>query len=203
MQYAHQNLVVHRDLKPGNILVTAAGVPKLLDFGIAKLLESDVDVTMASMRLMTPACASPEQVRGEPITTATDIYSLGVLLYELLTGARPYQFTALTAEEIRRLVCETDPKKPSAVRRISEDLGRYLQGLPVSARGDSAWYRTRKFVTRHRTATLAGTVLALSLVSGMGATLWEAHVARNASARAERRLNDVRELANLRTYMMP
>ena len=222
VQYAHQNLVVHRDLKPGNILVTAAGVPKLLDFGIAKLLEADVDVTMASMRLMTPECASPEQVRGEPITTASDIYSLGVLLYELLTGARPYQFTARTPEEMRRLVCEAEPKKPSAVQRlsedldhivlkamhkdparryvsaeqVSEDLGRYLQGLPVSARGDSAWYRTRKFVTRHRTASLAGAALALSLAGGMGATLWEAHVARNASARAERRLNDVRELAN-------
>lgn len=222
VQYAHQNLVVHRDLKPGNILVTAAGVPKLLDFGIARLLESDVDMTMASMRLMTPECASPEQVRGEPITTATDIYSLGVLLYELLTGARPYQFTARTPEEIRRVVCETDPKKPSAVERlsedldhivlkamhkdparryvsaeqVSEDLGRYLQGLPVSARGDSTWYRARKFVTRHRTASLAGAALALSLVGGMGATLWEARVARSASARAERRLNDVRELAN-------
>jgi len=86
VQYAHQNLVVHRDLKPSNILVTAGGVPKLLDFGIAKLLEPDADSTMTMQRLMTPEFASPEQARGLAVTTATDIYSLGMLLYVLLTG---------------------------------------------------------------------------------------------------------------------
>jgi len=222
VQYAHQNLVVHRDLKAGNILVTADGTPKLLDFGIAKLIESDADRTAASVRLMTPECASPEQVLGEPITTATDIYALGVLLYELLTGSRPYQFTARTPEQIRHLVCETDPKKPSAVRRLaedldhivlramhkdparrylsaeqlSEDLRRFLVGLPVSARSDTAWYRVTKFVGRNAKASAAAAALALSLVAGMGATSWEAHVARAERARAERNLNDVRELAN-------
>jgi len=118
VHYAHQNLVVHRDIKPGNILVTAHGEPKLLDFGIAKLLKADeslltVDETRAGIRPMTPEYASPEQVRGEAITTASDVYSLGVVLYELLAGRRPYTFNRLQAREIERAICEQEPDRPS------------------------------------------------------------------------------------------
>ena len=120
VQYAHQNLVVHRDLKPGNILVTPDGTPKLLDFGIAKLLAAGVDPdtapTATLLPMMTPEYASPEQVRGEAVTTASDVYSLGVLLYELLAGRRPYAVKSDSMEEIVRAVCQTAPPLPSAVR---------------------------------------------------------------------------------------
>jgi non-specific serine/threonine protein kinase/serine/threonine-protein kinase len=129
VQYIHQNLIVHRDLKPSNILVTPDGVLKLLDFGIAKLLKPElmatiVDATGADHRIMTPAYASPEQVRGETIATTSDIYSLGVILYELLTGRRPYRLRTSAAHELARAVCEEEPEKPSTA------IGRTANGSP-------------------------------------------------------------------------
>jgi serine/threonine protein kinase len=127
VQFAHQKLVVHRDLKPANILVTPEGMLKLLDFGIAKVLDPQIAAatlqqTASVLRLMTPDYASPEQVRGEPITTASDVYSLGVLLYELLTGHRPYRLTSVDPVEVARIVCDRDPEKPSTVVMREEEV---------------------------------------------------------------------------------
>jgi serine/threonine protein kinase len=151
VQYAHQSLVIHRDLKPGNILITKEGLPRLLDFGIAKLLNPECLqtplVTRIDGRPMTPEYASPEQVRGDPVTSATDAYSLGVLLYEILTGERPYQVADSSWREIERLVCESEPLLPST--RVSTDRERRKttaerrmvepKQLVRSLRGDLDW----------------------------------------------------------------
>ena len=120
IHYAHQNLVIHRDLKPGNILITEDGSVKLLDFGIAKVFTEDENaeltmITRTGLFLMTPEYAAPEQIKGEAITTATDVYSLGLILYQLLTGSFPYEIKSLTPLELEKVICHTNPDKPSTL----------------------------------------------------------------------------------------
>jgi len=192
--YAHQHLVVHSDLKPENIYVTADGEPKLLDFGIAKALgpqrrseKGKGEEPSDAVILMTPAYASPEQLRGETITTATDVYQLGVLLYLLLTGRKPFEVNSAGLAEWKRVICEQpieppkiDPELDSivlhalekdsarryaAAKELVDDLERYLAGFPVLAYPTSWSYRTRKFVGRH-TLSVAAAGLGFLLLLG-------------------------------------
>lgn len=130
VQYAHSNFVVHRDLKPANILVSADGVVKLLDFGIAKMMDTrhDTPNPQTSAQMITPDFASPEQIRGEPVTTSTDVYSLGIVMYEVLTGVRPYRASGQSPLEMERLICHTEPRRPSEVDTAPRRMRRNLSG---------------------------------------------------------------------------
>jgi eukaryotic-like serine/threonine-protein kinase len=158
VQYAHQSLVVHRDLKPGNILVMSDGTPKLLDFGIAKLLDPElffqtVDPVGTVLRAMTPEYASPEQVRGEPITTASDVYSLGVILYRLLTGHAPYQLDSWDPVSMARGISEIEPEKPSTIiDRVEEVRGSDGEGCQVTPEQISDARNERHGILRRRLA---------------------------------------------------
>ena len=155
VQYAHQNLIVHRDIKPGNIFVKPDGTPKLLDFGISKLLDSSNDqtiLTRTGFRLMTLEYASPEQFKGGQITIAADIYSLGVVLYELLTGNFPYKFKSSLPNEIERLICTTEPAKPSSsIGRFDEDKlnegNKILSNEQASAVNEKDYKRIKRRLT--------------------------------------------------------
>jgi eukaryotic-like serine/threonine-protein kinase len=206
---AHSQLVVHRDLKPANILVTPAGEPKLLDFGIARLIDGAGDSTLIG-RALTPQYASPEQIRGEAVAIATDVYSLGVLLYQLLSGTLPYGELA-NPVDLARAICEAPPRRLSeldselemilqmalrkeparryqSVEQFSEDLRRYLEGYPVRARPDTRAYRAKKFLRRSRLTVSTGVIVTLTLIGGIVSTTAERRRAEAAEFRTRRAL---------------
>jgi eukaryotic-like serine/threonine-protein kinase len=257
VQYAHRNLVVHRDIKPGNILVAADGTPKLLDFGIAKLLNPELagEAPSATAMAMTPEYASPEQARGDRITTATDVYSLGVVLYELLTGHHPYRLASRQALDVLKAISDQEPEKPStavdrteertapqggslvrltpesvartregtpdklkrrlrgdldnilmlalrkepqrryaSVEAFSDDIRRFLEGLPVAARKPTVRYRASKFVRRHVTGVAAAIALVV-LLAGFAVAMaaQSARVARERDMAEKERATAQRE----------
>jgi tetratricopeptide (TPR) repeat protein len=222
VSYAHGMLVVHRDLKPSNILVTREGEPKLLDFGIAKLITPDAERTDTIGRLLSPQYASPEQVKGEDTGTAADIYSLGAVLYKLLTGRSPHRFGETSpATAVSAIICERDVKRPSefnrtlagdlecillkalrkepheryaSVEKLAEDIEAYLGHRPVLARSGNMLYRGRRFFRRHWFAVTGPALAMAGLAGGMVVAEQQRRVAENARSVAElRRVEAARE----------
>ncbi len=225
VQYAHQNLIVHRDLKPANILVTREGSVKLLDFGIAEILRpitaADRDDEVSPQGLLSPSYASPEQIRGRPVTTASDVYSLGVVLFQLVAGRLPFE----PGEDIRRFfervlaedaplvsTCLEDPNSRSRLRRreagdldavvtkalarspeeryssaeqLGDDVDRFVECLPVTARRSSPAYRLGKWVQRHAVASFVAALAVLAISGALIAALWQAREATRARGLAE------------------
>jgi len=235
VSYAHQNLIVHRDLKPSNILVNRDGEPKLLDFGLAKFTDADIlpnsGTTQTQFRAFTPAYASPEQITGKIVTTASDVYSLGVIFYELLSGVKPFDFEGKSLEEIIKTITDSEPLVPSAIQNsrfkiqnpklnadldnialkalqketerryksveeFALDIERHLNGLPVSARPATLFYRASKFINRNKIVVSATAIVILALAAGLAIAVWQANEARKERDKAEQRFNDVRKLSN-------
>ena len=216
VSYAHRNLIIHRDLKPSNMLVDRTGELKLLDFGIAKILGETTDDTLTQERILTPAFASPEQVRGAAQATTSDVYSLGAVLYLLITGRSPHTIPTQSQQAIELAVCLTEPAPPSridpalpkdldfilakALRKEPEeryvsadalggDVRAFLESRPVLARRGSGWYASRKFLRRHWAAVAAAAAIVCSLSAGL-------YVANRERAIAQRHFLEVRQLSN-------
>jgi len=219
VESAHRALIVHRDLKPSNVLVTTEGEMKLLDFGIAKLLDDTEDATRTRHHALTPAYAAPEQFTPGAITTATDVYALGVLLRELLTGDRNASANARTWRTGSLGAAPAQPKHgrklrgdlanivakataPEPERRygsggaLAEDIERYLDYLPVRAHPPSRWYRASRFAARHRGGVAITAILLLAIFVSLSIALWQAHMARQQAQLAQQqaaRANLVRD----------
>ena len=214
VSYAHGMLVVHRDLKPSNILVTREGEPKLLDFGIAKLITADAERTETLGRLLSPDYASPEQVKGDDTGTATDVYSLGAVLYQLLVGRSPHEFGDRSATGICAVICEREVTRPSSLNRaligdldsillkalrkepherygsvekLAEDIAAYLDHRPVLARSGNMLYRSRRFFRRQWFAVIAPALIMAGLAGGLMVAQQQRRLAESARAVAESR----------------
>jgi tetratricopeptide (TPR) repeat protein/tRNA A-37 threonylcarbamoyl transferase component Bud32 len=243
VSYAHQNLVIHRDIKPSNILVDSAGSPKLLDFGIAKLLEAAEGPGAPTMltrewgEMLTPEYAAPEQVSGGPVTTAIDVYALGVLLYVLLTGRHPMGSGHHSCAELLKAITETEPERAStaaaatsaslgrqlcgdldtivakalkknprerypSAAALADDLRRYLEHQPITARPDTLGYRAAKFVRRNRAAVALGGVALAAAVAGVTGTLIQARTARAERDFALRQLSRAEAVNELNAFVL-
>ena len=214
LAHAHRNLVIHRDLKPSNILVDTNGQAKLLDFGIARMLDGEAGGTTME-RLLTPDYASPEQVRGQAQNTATDVYSLGAVLYRLLTGRSPHERPEGSSDPVETIVCSVDPPPPSrlnqslprdldfivakalrkepeeryaSVDALADDVLAFLEGRPIRARSGGAWYRVRKMLRRHWLPASAIAAAMLCLSAGL-------YIANRERAAAQHRFSQLRQLS--------